>query len=180
LTRLPIGYTCDKEVAALLDKVAIMSCMRRGRTLAALLSAVALLGVGVTAAAIAASPDRGATYKGKIVETDGKRVLASQPISFMVDHQGRTVSSFTLSSGYPVYCAPKGIGDAQSTTAKISRGKFRAVLPIYAAHNQRQGSVIVTGTFAQHNRESGNVTTDFTASSRHSCNGTAAYTTKAG
>jgi hypothetical protein len=154
--------------------------MRRGRTLAVVASAIAFLSGGVTAAAVVVSPQRGATYKGKIVETDGKKVLASQPILFMVDHKGRTVSNFTLSSGYPVYCTPKGIGDAQSTSATISQGKFRAVLPIYAAHNRRQGSVIVTGVFAPHNHESGNVTTDFTAASRHSCNGTAAYTTKAG
>ena len=162
--------------------------MRGSRTLAAVVAGAALLAAGVTAAVAAtpepgagtgaAAPQPGATYKGKIEETDGSKVLASQPFSFTVDQQARTVSNFTLSSGYPVYCAPRGIGDAQSVTATISNDKFRAVLPIYAPHHRRQGSLTVTGLFGLHNSEAGNVTTHFKAADRHACNGVAAYKTR--
>jgi hypothetical protein len=114
-----------------------------------------------------------------ISETDGPKVLATQPISFTIDSQSKTVSNFTLPSGYPVYCAPRGIGDAQSVTATISQGKFRAVLPIYTSHHRRQGSVTVTGLFGLHNTENGKVTTHFAAADRHACNGVAAYKTTA-
>lgn len=125
-------------------------------------------------------PHPGATYRGKIVETAGRKVLAHQPIFFTVDRHGRTVGNFTLRKGYPVYCAITGIGEVQSTVARVfASGKFVAKLPIYAAHHRRQGSLIVTGTFAPHNLESGMVKTVFTAASRHSCNGIAHYRTRA-
>src|ERR1700744_2702192 len=120
-----------------------MSCMKRGRTLVAVLSGAVLLSAGA-AEEQAAKPHPGATYRGKITETAGSKVLASQRIFFTVDRQGKTVSDFTLPDGYSVYCAPKGIGEVQSTTARVfASGKFTASLPIYAKHHQRQGSLIV-------------------------------------
>lgn len=152
--------------------------MKRGRTLILALTGTVLLGAGV-AAGQAVQPHPGATYRGHITETAGKKVLASQRIFFVVDHRGKTVSDFTLRDGYPVYCSPKGIGEVQSTTARVfASGKFKAQLPIYAKHHQRQGSVIVTGTFAAHDLESGTVKTDFTGASRQSCNGSAQYKTR--
>ena len=156
-----------------------MSCVRLGRTLAVALC-VGLACSSASAVAGAVAPHPGATYRGRITETAGSKVLASQRIFFTVDRQGRTVSNFTLRDGYPVYCAPKGIGEVQSTTARVFKsGKFKAKLPIYAKHHHRQGSLIVTGMFARPNLESGTVKTDFRAASRHSCNGSAGYKTSA-
>lgn len=152
--------------------------MQNARTLLVALMAAVVLGSG-TAAGQTALPRPGATYRGRITETAGKKVLASQRIFFRVDRKGRTVRDFTLRDGYPVYCNPKGIGEVQSTAARVFvSGKFRVKLPIYAKHHHRQGSLIVTGTFAPHDRESGLVKTMFTARSRQSCNGTAHYTTQ--
>jgi len=158
--------------------------MKPGRALVVALCGTVLAGAGAAAGAAAGQaavhPHAGSTYRGKITETSGTKVLASQPILFTVDRKGKTVTNFTLRNGYPVWCAPKGIGEAQSTTARVlASGKFKAELPIYAAHHRRQGSLVVTGTFAPHNLESGTVKTVFIAASRHSCNGAAHYKTKA-
>src|ERR1700722_20098982 len=155
-----------------------MSCMKRGRTLVVVLSGTILLSAG-PAVGQAGRPHPGATYRGRITETSGTKVLASQRIFFTVDRQGKTVSNFTLRDGYPVYCAPKGIGEVQSTTARVfASGKFKARLPIYAKNHKRQGSLIVTGTFAPGELESGMVKSIFMGASRHSCNGTAHYKTR--
>ena len=176
----PISFRVDRRnprQTVLLDNAAIMSCMRLRRTLAVALF-VGLACSSASAIASDVAPHPGATYRGRITETSGSKVLASQRIFFTVDRQGKTVSNFTLRDGYPVYCEPKGIGEVQSTTARVFRsGKFKAKLPIYAKHHQRQGSLIVTGMFARPNLESGTVKTDFTAASRHSCNGSARYKT---
>ena len=153
--------------------------MKRRWALVVALGGTVLFGASAADGQVA-RPHPGATYEGKITETAGAKVLASQRINFTVDGQGKTVSNFTLRDGYPVYCAPKGIGEAQSTTARVSPpGTFTAKLPIYAPHHRLQGNLIVTGTFAAHNLESGQVKTMFMAASRKSCNGTAAYKTKA-
>lgn len=133
---------------------------------------------GGAATADAARPQRGATYTGRITETAGTEVLASQPISFSVDALGKTVSNFRLRRGYPVYCEPFGIGEAVSVTVKIRGGAFRAVMPI-TRNKRRQGSVTVTGRFKSGGLESGIVITHFLNPRRRRCNGTAKYRTQA-
>jgi hypothetical protein len=160
-----------------MDTGAIMLRIRPRRTLTAVLLGAALLAGGATTAD-AARPHQGATYSGRITETQGTKVLASQPISFSVDTNGKTVSNFTLHKGYPVYCQPHGIGEAESVTAKIKGGKFRAVMPV-TRNKKRQGSVTVTGIFASHGLESGKVITHFASAQRSKCNGSTKYQTQA-
>ncbi len=138
-----------------------------------LVALVALL--GGAAAALAAKPVKGATYQGKLKLAHASNV--TYPIRFKVSTNGKRVSGFSLSHGYPVYCQGGGFGQQQTASGTISKtGKFTVKLPIYfAPAHQHQGFVIVTGTFAKHGRESGTVMTDFTKS--HECNGKATYTT---
>jgi len=134
---------------------------------------VALL--GVTAAALAAKPIKGAAYQGKLKLTHASSV--TYPISFKVSANGKRVSGFSLPHGYPVYCQGGGFGQQQAASSTISKtGRFTVKLPIYfAPAHQHQGFVIITGAFAKHGKESGTVRTDFTKSPV--CNGTATYTT---
>jgi hypothetical protein len=143
-------------------------------------AAVMLSAVSAVADAALPAPPRqqaGAIYSGNIVVTEagGK---AAEPISFRVDRQGTSVIDITLARGYPVYCSPKGIGVAGSTTAKISRDRFVATLPITKNH-RRQGTVTVSGTFATRRREGGEVITRFTQSAQVNCSGISPYSTKA-
>jgi hypothetical protein len=116
----------------------------------------------------------GATYSRKISRASN----VTFPISFKVSANGKHVSSFVLTSNYPVYCQGGGFGTAQSATGTISKhGTFKVKLAIYfAPEHDHQGFVIVTGSFAKHGEEHGKVTTDFTHS--RSCNGSSNYSTR--
>jgi hypothetical protein len=152
--------------------------MKRGWALAVALCGTVLVGASSAAGGVV-HPRPGAIYSGKITETSGTKVLASQRIVFTVAGGGKTVYNFILRDGYPVYCDPRGIAEVQSATAKVySTGEFTAKLPIYAKHHRLQGDLIVTGAFTPHNGEYGTVKTLFMAADRKSCNGTAAYKTK--
>lgn len=155
--------------------------MKRRRTHVAVLSgAVALCAAPAVADAALPPPpyeQAGATYSGNILVTEGS-TRVSEPISFRVDRQGTSVIDITLARGYPVYCSPKAIGAAGSATAKISRDKFVATLPITKGH-RRQGSVTVSGTFGTRRREGGEVVTRFTQSAHVNCGGISPYGTKA-
>jgi hypothetical protein len=148
-----------------------VSLSARMATAISLATVVALL-VG-TAAALAAKPIKGATYRGGIKRSSN----VTYSISFKVSANGKRVGSFSLPNGYPVYCQGGGFGQAQAGSGKVSKtGKFTVKLALYfAPTHQHQGFVIITGKFGKHGKESGTVTTDFTTS--HVCNGTATYTT---
>ena len=146
------------------------------RRLAAAVALTALVAVtGGAAAALAAKPVRAATYSGKISRASN----VTFPISFKVSANGKRVSSFVLTSSYPVYCQGGGFGTVQPASGTVSKhGTFKVKLPIYfAPAHQHQGFVIVTGVFGKHGKESGTVRTDFAHSS--GCNGTSSYSTKA-
>ena len=145
---------------------------RRVPTAIALTALVAA--TGGAAAALAAKPIKGATYKGKILRASN----VTYPISFKVSENGKRVSKFALSNGYPVYCQGGGFGAVQPASGTITKhGTFKVKLPIYFAPvHEHQGFVIITGSFAKHSKESGKVRTDFTHS--NSCNGTSSYTAK--
>ncbi len=141
------------------------------------LGAVDLIALVVTAegaVAFAATPIKGATYEGKIARTSN----VTYSISFKVSANGKRVSSFTLTNGYPVYCQGGGFGAVQQASGTIARnGTFDVKLPIYfSPSHQHQGFVIISGSFAKHGTESGKVMTDFTHGS--TCNGTSRYATK--
>jgi hypothetical protein len=148
------------------------------RASASVLALAALLAVtGGAAVALAANQIKGATYKGKISLSHASNITLT--IRFRVSANGKRVSSFTLTNGYPIYCQGGGFGTAQSASGTITKdGTFTVKLPLYfAPAHQHQGFVVITGKFAKHGKESGKVKTDFTHSSR--CNGTATYSTKA-
>lgn len=134
-------------------------------------AAVAVLLV-TTGFALAASPLKGTTYTGTIKRASS----VTYGIGFKVSANGKTVSGFTLSNGYPVYCQGGGFGEMQAASAKITKkGTFKVKLPIYfAPSHQHQGLVIVTGAFAKHGKVSGKVQTDFTKAKV--CNGSSSYT----
>lgn len=147
----------------------------RARVAAAIVLAALVAAAGSTTAALAASPNKGATYKGKLKLPRPSSVKF--PISFKVSSNGKRVSNFKFPNGYPVYCQGGGFGQLQAATSPITNnGTFTVKLPIYfAPAHSHQGFVIVSGKFGMHGKESGKVTTDFTGS--HVCNGTATYTT---
>ena len=149
-----------------------IKCNRRVFAAAAL-TAVLAATVGA-AAAVAAVPIKGATYKGKLSRTGN----VTFPISFKVSRNGKRVGSFSFSNGYPVYCQGGGFGALQPASGTITTsGTFKVELPIYfAPAHSHQGFVIVTGSFARRGKESGKVTTDLTHGG--GCNGTSSYTTK--
>lgn len=132
--------------------------------------------VAVTSAAtvaLAAKPVHNATYSGQISRTSN----VTYSISFKVSANGKHVSKFVLTNGYPVYCQGGGFGAVQPGSGTISkRGTFQVKLPIFfAPTHEHQGFVIVTGTFGRHGKEHGRVRTDFTTAM--SCNGTSGYST---
>src|SRR5689334_13568823 len=137
------------------------------------LTAVALTALVAAPAAFAATPIKGATYKGRI----SRATNVTFSISFKVNARGKRVGNFKLSS-YPVYCQGGGFGSLQQASGTITKKATSKVkLPIYfAPAHSRQGFVIVTGRFAKKGKESGKVTTAFTHAT--SCNGTSSYTTK--
>ena len=71
------------------------------------LGAIALIALVATAegaVAFAATPIKGATYEGKIAHPSN----VTYSISFKVSENGKHVSNFTLTNGYPVYCQGGG------------------------------------------------------------------------
>ncbi len=137
------------------------------------LTAIALTALVAVPAGFAATPIKGATYKGKI----SRATSVAFSISFKVSASGKRVSNFMLSS-YPVYCQGGGFGSLQQASGAVSKkGTFKVKLPIYfAPSHSREGFVIVTGRFAKHRKESGKVMTEFTHAG--GCNGTSRYATQ--
>jgi len=150
----------------------------RTRSRAQVLVAIALavmVAAGASAAVKYYAPIKGATYKGTLKIARASSVTF--PISFKVSANGKGVSTFKFSNGYPVYCQGGGFGQLQPASGSISKGKFSVKLPIYfAPGHAHQGFVIVTGRFGKNKTESGAVRTAFTHATV--CNGTSTYTTK--
>jgi hypothetical protein len=151
--------------------------IRPDRRVATAIALTALLAVtGGAAVALAANQIKGATYKGKLSLSHASNTTFS--IRFKVSANGKRVGDFALANGYPIYCQGGGFGAVQSASGTITReGTFKVKLPLYfAPAHQRQGFVIITGSFAKHGNESGKVMTDFIHAG--TCNGTASYTAK--
>jgi hypothetical protein len=138
-----------------------------------------IVAVAIPALSIAAQPKKGRSYSGLITRIV-KGYHSTFPISFDVSQNGKTVSDFSMPSGYPVYCEGGGFGEIQAAKAKVSKqGTFTAKLPLYfAPEHEHQGFVKVTGKFAKKGHESGKVITMFKKSTI--CNGTSKYKTNAG
>jgi hypothetical protein len=150
---------------------------RRRRMVA--LPALALLGLTICAAALAAHPVKGKTYSGTINQAFNGKVVNQFPISFSVSTTGTKVMKFTLPSNVPIYCEGGGFGGASGGSATVSKaGTFKAKLPIiFTPTHEHQGFVTITGKFKAKGAESGSISTEFTKVK--SCDGTSQYTTKA-
>jgi hypothetical protein len=147
--------------------------IRLHRRVLGAIALIALVATAEGAAAFAATPIKGATYEGKIAHTSN----VAYSISFKVSANGKRVSNFTLTNGYPVYCQGGGFGTVQKASGTVAKnGTFDVKLPIYFSPSQHQGFVIINGRFAKHDKESGKVMTDFTHGT--TCNGTSRYATK--
>lgn len=138
---------------------------------AAVGATVALIGTGV---ALAAKPLKGATYSGSFTGE------VYNTISFKVSSNGKKVSSFNIPSP-PAGCQGGGFGSASGGTATVSKqGTFKVTLNIvFAPEHKTNGTVLITGKFGKHGRQSGKISSTYTGKDfPASCNATKSYSTK--
>ena len=140
----------------------------------------ACLPVLCAAAALAAAPLSGGSYRGTLT---GSR--SAIRVSFRVAHSGTSISQVTVSA-LPLYCSGKPPPSARIafSGAPISaRGTFTASGTDEIGVGPLKGSSIatlkLTGTFGANHTESGVLTTKFTSGSASTCSGHSNYRTKA-
>ncbi len=139
------------------------------------LAVVAILTiVGSALAATAAKAEKGKTYRGTI-----KRY--GTPISFRVSKTGKRVSNFKIKFAPFIFCQGGGETIRSGSASVSGNGTFAAKLPIYTLTGTTDGHMTVTGKFAKEGKESGKVTVAMNVVlPGSSCNGSSAYSTKAG
>jgi hypothetical protein len=132
------------------------------------------------AAALAAAPVRGGSYRGALT---GSR--SAIHVSFRVSSSGTAVSHVTVSA-LPLYCSGKPPPSARITffgAPVDSHGTFTAKGADKIGVGPLKGSVIaklkLTGTFATGRSESGVITTTLIGGSTATCSGHSSYRTKA-
>jgi hypothetical protein len=136
---------------------------------------VASLLLVVVAAALAAKPIKGATYKGSAPNGD--------PVQFKVSATGKKVSGFTVTFA-PIGCQGVAPKVSSSGSAKItSKGTFKVSLVMYFPPTQPSrhvGTLVMTGTFGKHGKETGKLRSQFSGADffSTSCDTTVAYSTK--
>ena len=140
----------------------------------------ACLPVLCAAAALAAAPVKGSSYRGTLT---GSRSAIT--VSFRVAHSGTSISQVDVSA-LPLYCSGK-----PPPTARISfsgapisaHGTFTATGADKIGVGPLKGSVIaklkLTGSFAADRSESGVLTTTLAGGSSARCSGHSNYRTKA-
>jgi hypothetical protein len=140
----------------------------------------ACLPVLCAAAAIAAAPVKGGSYRGTLT---GSR--SAIRVSFRVANSGTSISQVNVSA-LPLYCSGK-----PPPTARISfsgapisaHGTFTAAGTDKIGVGPLKGSAIatlkLTGTFAANHTESGVLTTTLAGGSSAHCSGHSNYRTKA-
>ena len=139
----------------------------RFRLISVLALGAALL---VTGVALAASPVKGATYKG----TWGPASKHNSMI-FKVSSDGTMVSNFRL-SGPPANCTGTGLGSPVSRSGSISKsGAFSVTMSLVTPTKKTTGSLLMTGTFLSGGKEKGTLSTHFN-SSNAKCNKIQSYT----
>lgn len=139
------------------------------------LAALAGLTIAGTAlATVGAQPERGKAYSGTI-----KRY--GTPISFRVSETGKWVSHFKIKNAPFIFCQGGGV-TMTSRSARVSgNGTFTATLPLHTIARHLDGHMTVTGEFARGGKEAGRITVAMEAAlPGSSCNGSSAYSTKAG
>lgn len=134
----------------------------------------------VAAAALAAAPVRGASYRGTLT---GPR--SAIRISFRVSPSGTRLGSIVVSA-LPIYCTgqpPPAARIAFSGATIDAHGTFTATGADKIGVGPLKGSVIaklrLTGSFGANRSETGVLTTTFTGGSATKCSGHSSYRTKA-
>jgi hypothetical protein len=143
----------------------------------AVFGAVVAVGLlGLTGAALAANPVKGATYSGALAPP-----RSSYKVSFEVSGNGGQVSGLTISN-LPFYC-PGGGGTipVKFADAPISKsGTFTSTGKYVTLEGPLKGQLATTlkisGTFGPGGSEEGTVTSTWVK--LHSCSGQSSYTTK--
>lgn len=127
---------------------------------------------GSALAAVAAKPEKGKTYSGT-VERSGTS------ISFRVSKTGKSVNHFNIQAAPFIFCQGGGVNPPKSRSARVSsNGTFKVKLPLKSVNGKPAGHMSLTGKFAKDGNEAGKVTVVI----KHlgSCDGSSAYSTKAG
>jgi hypothetical protein len=153
--------------------VSLMSAKRVCRSL--LLGCV--VAVSVAGLALASNPTKGATYKGSW----GPKSF-NATVQFKVSGNGKRVSGFNVPIG-PLGCQGSGPKIKSGGSAGVKKGRFRLSLFMYFPPTQPSrhvGSLVVTGTFARHGKESGKLSAKFSGQNgyRPSCDKSVSYSTK--
>ncbi len=154
-----------------------MFLVRSGRVVALAPSGLVALAL-LTAPALAASPVRGASYRGALGGSHAKIA-----ISFRVSANGSQVQKLRISA-LPIYCAgsgPPGTPTLSFQGAKISAsGTFSSSGKDIISSGPLKGSVAATlrvsGSFAAGGKESGTITTIYSGSAAK-CGGRSSYST---
>jgi hypothetical protein len=132
----------------------------------------ALLVLIITATSVAA-PSKGAKYAGNFTSSPAA-------ISFKVSNDGKTVSRLRLSAA-PNKCAMGGKTPKQSSRrAPISKGRFTATVRFKTIKGAVFATAKVKAQFVGRRGARGTVTTKFKDTESKMCNGTLAFTAKAG
>ena len=145
-----------------------------------LLIVAACLPVLAAAAALAATPVRGASYRGALTGSH-----SAVHVSFRVADSGTSINHVVVSA-LPLYCSGKPPPSARISFSGApigAHGTFTAAGTDKIGVGPLKGSAIatlkLTGTFAGDHSESGVLTTTFTGGSASGCNGHSSYRTKA-
>ena len=142
-------------------------------------AAACLLVLG-SAAALAASPVKGTSYRGALTGSQ-----SAIHVSFRVAPSGKSISQVTVSA-LPLYCSgkpPPAARIAFAGAAIGADGTFAAAGTDKIGVGPLKGSPIatlkLTGAFGPNRTESGVLTTKFTSGSASTCSGRSNYRTKA-
>ena len=142
--------------------------------------AAACLPVLVAAAALAAAPVKGGSYRGTLT---GSRSAIS--VSFRVAHSGASIGQVTVSA-LPLYCPGKPPPNARISFSGApinARGTFTAAGTDKIGAGPLKGSPIatlkLTGAFGANHTESGVLTTTLSGGSSAKCSGHSNYRTRA-
>jgi hypothetical protein len=119
------------------------------RKLAVVALALAML-AGTAAIALGAPPVKGAKYTGTLTAN------SSVTISFKVSKNGKMVTKFVPSPGFPNACGSGGPPPKYvSTPAKIKQGKFKTKVYLVTTTGTKVLAGTATGSFGKHRTAKG-------------------------
>ncbi len=136
-----------------------------------------VVGLSVAGLALASNPTKGATYKGSWGPKSDNAT-----VQFKVSGNGKRVSGFSIPVG-PLGCQGAGPKIKSGGSAAVKKGRFKVSLAMYfppTEPGRHVGSLVVTGSFAKHGKESGKLSAKFSGQNgyRTSCDKSVSYSTK--